>query len=174
MGAIASPINILTMVYSTVYSDADKKTIKLRVTGLCAGNSPGASECMASNAENVSIWWRHHENETFFPKQFFENVVCKMPAILLWPKCIKSCLALAQTITAAIMSWGPLLLTFKVPTALEKSMKFRSVLRSWKNHWIWWKVLEICKNEKIMEKSLNFGSVAHGKIIEFWNRHSFD
>ena len=40
-----------------------KKTSKLRVTGLCAGNSPGTVEFpaqMASNAENVSIWWRHH------------------------------------------------------------------------------------------------------------------
>ena len=39
-----------------------KKTSKLRVTGLCAGNSPGPvnSPQMASNAENVSIWWRHH------------------------------------------------------------------------------------------------------------------
>ena len=41
-----------------------KKTSKLRVTGLCVGNSPGRT-CefpaqMASNAENVSIWWRHH------------------------------------------------------------------------------------------------------------------
>ena len=32
-----------------------KKTSKLRVTGLCVGNSPGTS-----NAENVSIWWRRH------------------------------------------------------------------------------------------------------------------
>ena len=35
----------------------------LRVTGLCAGNPPGTSEFpaqMASNAENVSICWRHH------------------------------------------------------------------------------------------------------------------
>ena len=41
-----------------------KKTSKLCVTGLCAGNSPGTGEFpaqMASNAENVSIWWRHHE-----------------------------------------------------------------------------------------------------------------
>ena len=41
-----------------------KKTSKLRVTGLCAGNSPGTGEFpaqMASSAENVSIWWRHHE-----------------------------------------------------------------------------------------------------------------
>ena len=39
------------------------KKSKLRVTGLCAGNSPGTGEFpvqMASNAEYVSIWWRHH------------------------------------------------------------------------------------------------------------------
>ena len=40
-----------------------RKTSKLRVTGLCAGNSPVTGEFpaqRASNAENVSIWWRHH------------------------------------------------------------------------------------------------------------------
>ena len=40
-----------------------KENIKLRVTGLCAGNSAVTGEFpsqMASNAENVSIWWRHH------------------------------------------------------------------------------------------------------------------
>ena len=40
-----------------------KKTSKLRVTGLCAGNSPVTGEFpaqMPSNGENVSIWWRHH------------------------------------------------------------------------------------------------------------------
>ena len=41
-----------------------KETSKRRVTGLCARNSPGTGEFpaqRASNAENVSIWWRHHE-----------------------------------------------------------------------------------------------------------------
>ena len=41
-----------------------KKTLKLRVTGLCAGNSPVTGEFpaqMASNAENVFIRLRHHE-----------------------------------------------------------------------------------------------------------------
>ena len=41
-----------------------KKTSKLRVAGLCVGNSPGTDEFpaqMASNEENASIWWRHHE-----------------------------------------------------------------------------------------------------------------
>ena len=40
------------------------KTSKLRVTGLCVGNSQGTGEFlaqMASNAENVSISWRHHD-----------------------------------------------------------------------------------------------------------------
>ena len=41
-----------------------KKTSKLSVTGLCVGNSPGTGEFpaqMAGYAENVTIWWRHHE-----------------------------------------------------------------------------------------------------------------
>ena len=40
-----------------------KKSSKLRVTGLCAGNSPATGEFpaqIASTAENVSIWWGHH------------------------------------------------------------------------------------------------------------------
>ena len=40
-----------------------KKTSKLRVTGLCEENSPVTGEFpaqRASNAENDSIWWRHH------------------------------------------------------------------------------------------------------------------
>ena len=65
MSALASQITSLTITYSTVYSRRrSKKTSKLRATGLCAGNSPVTGEFparMASNAENVSIWWRHHD-----------------------------------------------------------------------------------------------------------------
>ena len=64
MGAMASQITSLTIVYSAVYSDEIKKTPKLRVTGLCEGNSPVTGEFptqRASNAENASIWWRHHD-----------------------------------------------------------------------------------------------------------------
>ena len=42
-----------------------KKTSNIRVTGLSVGNSPVTGEFpaqMASNAEHVSVWWRHHEN----------------------------------------------------------------------------------------------------------------
>ena len=48
-----------------LFRHRSKKASKLRVTGLCAGNSSGTGEFpaqMASYAENVSIWWRHHES----------------------------------------------------------------------------------------------------------------
>ena len=65
MSAMASQITSLTIIYSTVYSGvaSSKKTSKLRVTGLCEGNLPVTGDFPAqrvSNAENVSIWWRHH------------------------------------------------------------------------------------------------------------------
>ena len=46
-----------------LFRHISKKTSKLHITGLYAENSPGTGESpalMASNAENVSIWWRHH------------------------------------------------------------------------------------------------------------------
>ena len=64
MSAVVSQTTSLTTVYSTVYSRRrSKKKSKLCVTDLCEGNSPVTDEFpaqRASNAENVSIWWRHH------------------------------------------------------------------------------------------------------------------
>ena len=45
-----------------LFKRRSKKTSKLRVTGLCEGNplvTGGFPSQRASNAENVSIWWRH-------------------------------------------------------------------------------------------------------------------
>ena len=60
-----------------------KKTSKLRVTGLCAGNSPATGEFpaqRASNAENVSIWWRHHVNSV----HVFISVGCRVTCSHSW------------------------------------------------------------------------------------------
>ena len=57
-------------VLSRLFRRRSKKTPKLRVTGLCEGNSPVTGEFpsqRASNAENVSSWWRH---------QFFFRLFC--------------------------------------------------------------------------------------------------
>ena len=51
-----------------------KKTSKLCITGLCAGNSPVTGEFpaqMASNAENVSMWWRHHVPVSQYRQQVY-------------------------------------------------------------------------------------------------------
>ena len=66
ISAMASQITSLTTVYSTVYSGAYQRKHQSS-TGLCAGNSLWTGEFpaqMASNMENVSIWWRHHVFES--------------------------------------------------------------------------------------------------------------
>ena len=50
-------------VLNRLFRRRSTKTSNVCVTGLCAGNSPLAGEFsaqMASDAENASIWWRHH------------------------------------------------------------------------------------------------------------------
>ena len=71
MNTMASQITSLTIVYSIVYLSADRR--KHQSSALLAfmrgihrrpeGNSPETGEFpvqRASNAENVSIWLRHH------------------------------------------------------------------------------------------------------------------
>ena len=53
----------LDCLHNRLFSRRSKKTSKLCVTGICVRNSPvigGFPSQRASNAENVSIWWRHH------------------------------------------------------------------------------------------------------------------
>ena len=65
-------------LFNRLFRRRSKEASKLRVTGLCAVNSPGTGEFraqMASNAVNVSIWWRHHDGQ---------RVVCL--SFQVWPK----------------------------------------------------------------------------------------
>ena len=72
-----------------------KETSKLRVTGLCEGNSPVTGEFpaqRASNAKNIFIWWRHHEKIskrrrlTNIPASTGHPDGCRCPGV----KCAKS------------------------------------------------------------------------------------
>ena len=82
-GCDASQITSLTIVYSTVYSGTDqRKKSKLWITGLCARNSPVTGEFpaqMASNTENVSIWWCHHAS--IFVSGIYQNTSIFMLSI---------------------------------------------------------------------------------------------
>ena len=66
----------LDCLLNHLFRRRSKKTSKLRVTGLCGGNSPVSGEFpaqRASNAENASIWWRHHYLHLNAP---FKGIVC--------------------------------------------------------------------------------------------------
>ena len=55
----------LDCLLNRLFRRRSKKSSKLRVTGLCEGNpqvTGGFPSPRASNAENVSIWWRHRDN----------------------------------------------------------------------------------------------------------------
>ena len=69
MSAMASQFTRrLDCLLSCLFSRISKKTSKLRATGFCEGNprvTGGFPSQMANNAENVSIWWRHHVRRKF-------------------------------------------------------------------------------------------------------------
>ena len=72
-----------------LFRHRSKKTSKLRVTGLCVGNSQGTGEFpaqMASNAENVSIWWRHHDDSGWCRSMIFAPILQKKS----W-RCVRYC-----------------------------------------------------------------------------------
>ena len=58
MGAMASQITSLAIVYSAVYSGADQG--KYQSFASLAFVTGEFSTQGASNAEKVSSWWRHH------------------------------------------------------------------------------------------------------------------
>ena len=61
MSAIASQITSLTIVYSTVYSDADERKPQSSASLAFVRGVGEFPAQVASYAENVSIWWRHHD-----------------------------------------------------------------------------------------------------------------
>ena len=70
--AMVSPITSLTIVYSIIFSGADqRKHQSSAVTGEFHAQR-------ASNAENVSIWWRHHE------QGLYKNVLLVIEVDMQW------------------------------------------------------------------------------------------
>ena len=83
-----------------LFGRRSKKTPKLRVTGLCVGISSVTGEFsaqMASNAENVSIWWRLHDKFANVVAPLCINEACGWPisldplhfvSMLSWGRCV--------------------------------------------------------------------------------------
>ena len=60
MGTMASQITSLNIVYPTVYAGADQRKHQSSASLAFERRIHRIPAQMASNAENVSIWWRHH------------------------------------------------------------------------------------------------------------------
>ena len=100
-----------------LFRHRSKKTSKLRFTGLCVGNSPVTGEFpaqMASNAENVSIWWRHH-GRPFCPGE------------MSWLQC--------HWLSVAMIKLGPLL-TITLPEIRFNAIWIKYKRFFWRYH-IW-------------------------------------
>ena len=61
MGTLASQITNLTNVYSTVYSDADQRKHQSPASLAIVRGINQWPVQIASNAENVSVCWRHND-----------------------------------------------------------------------------------------------------------------
>ena len=100
-----------------------KKISKLRVTGLCARNSPETGEFptqMASNVENVSIWWRHHVHA----------ISCKYWGLVCQKQVSRACM-----INYILSIYGMLLLIHALDTCLWHSSPH---LTSWTYSWTYY------------------------------------
>ena len=77
------------------------KTSKLRATGLCEGNAPVTGEFpaqRASDAENVSIWWRHHNEYTHRRRSIASHPWANMEK--KWRRYKEFCLYYVQYVSA--------------------------------------------------------------------------
>ena len=91
MGALACQITGLMIVYSTVYSGADQRKHQSPASlAFVRGihQWPVNSPHRASNAENVSIWWRHHELEKSVPQRLVWNVFHRRRISILMVKIV--------------------------------------------------------------------------------------
>ena len=117
MGAIASQMTSFTIVYLTFYSDPDQRKHQSSASlAFVVGNSPVTGEFpaqMASNAENVSIWWRHHGSAVkgqqwgwWLVYEWYTNIKrsTKMPTILGKPLPLST-----LNIIEAETKWPPIL-----------------------------------------------------------------
>ena len=83
MSVMASQNTGVSIVYSTICSEADqRKHQSSALLAFCEGNSPVTGEFPAQsacNAENVSIWWRHHAAPYWF---WGQNIPWPMPWLM--------------------------------------------------------------------------------------------
>ena len=96
----------LDCLLDRIFRLRSKKTSKLRVTDLCAGNSPVTGEFPAQrtgNAENVSIWWRHHEKPHNSPRGVYMYTYIEFKASRCSTWCLLSAISSLDRVQTTYM-----------------------------------------------------------------------
>ena len=86
MGAMASQITSLPIVYLIVYSGADQRKYQSSASPVYVREVTVTGEFPAqrvSNAENVPIWWRHHDISWIANAPFLICIENQCPLIIL-------------------------------------------------------------------------------------------
>ena len=136
MGTITSQITSLTTVYSTVYSGADQRKHQSSASLASVRGIHRFPAQMASNAKNVTIWWRHHDQY---------NAECHLVNAMQTFKLLHKCMVM---FAQAQVHMGIKCLSADCPQfcfwlVAPVSNKFWLVVWSlcWKLRHFWWEVL---------------------------------
>ena len=140
MGATTSQITNFSIVYSTVYSDADQRKHQSSASlAFVLGNSPVTGEFptqMASNAENVSFWWRHHD-----------SLLSGLNSGAWWRS--ELCLSLVLTMVGGLFHLKPIAYTKIDSSTLTLLLALRTRLFSSSLIIIWWLLSTSCISEAL-------------------------
>ena len=115
-------------LFNRLFRQGSKETSKLRVTGLCEGNSPGTGEFpaqRASNVENISIFWRHHA----FLEYHMYSLMChtyKSP-----PSWTSANLSPGQTYTTLVSIFAKKGVFFSIGGANSRNQEKGIILEAW-------------------------------------------
>ena len=108
MSTMASQITNLTIISSTVYLGADQRKIKAPRHWFFYGEFTGDRWILrtkASNAENASIWWRHHG----MPSLSYEYTYTDAHIFVCLCVYICKCICVCIYIYTYIVSWDILI-----------------------------------------------------------------
>ena len=80
----------LACLLNCSFRGTPKKISKLRVNGLCDGNSPLTAQ-KACNTGNASIWWSHHDGIRMYTVPPVFDFYLTRPFFSLWWPCDATC-----------------------------------------------------------------------------------
>ena len=181
---------------SRLFRRRSKKASKLRVTGLCGlWDSPGTGEFpaqMASNMENVSIWWRHHGHWELLHARCWNFRIASIYALITLTShdrrgvsnykqldCLFNSLfrstKLKYQSSFLLTHWGSVQWQWQPMDSPHKGSVLKNALPSRHDVWIWWH--NLARLKMIVACALSIHADVHhlysaNSTLSCWHRSS--